>query len=206
MSLMDDSRADEIRLQLPVSIGSARYGPPLPEARDANSPEATTRVRFLASIQTSGRLLDIRSPSHREITRISVADQGGALSFHHARATFSSPSFLSDDFVLAIRSEGLDASRCFAEDEQHGTIALQLMVTPKFDIPRPPTQEYLFLVDRSGSMTGEPIKIAKRALKTLLHILPTEGSYVNVFSFGSNCDELWPKSRLYGPTSLQDAV
>ena len=206
MSLMDDSSADEIRLQLPVSIGSARYGPPLPEAQDTNSPEATTRVRFSASIQTSGRLLNIHSPSHKEVG-IDVADQEGTSLFHHARASFSSSSFLLDDFVLAIRSEGLDAPRCFAEDEQHGTIALQLMVTPKFDIPRPPTQEYLFLVDRSGSMSGGPIEIAKLALQTLLHIIPAKGSYVNIFSFGSNCDDgLWPRSRLYGDTSLKEAV
>lgn len=205
---MDDSRADEIRLQLPVSIGSARYGPPLPEAQNANRPEATTRVRFVASIQTSGPLLDIRSPSHKEVVEIesSVEDQGGTSSSNHARATFSSPSFLLDDFVLVIRSEGLDTSRCFAE-VQHETVALQLMVTPKLEVPRPSKQEYLFLVDRSGSMSGGRIETAKQALETLLRILPSKGSYVNIFSFGSDCDNgLWPTSHSYSRTSLQEAV
>jgi hypothetical protein len=208
MTLMDDSRADEIRLQLPVSIGSARYGPPLPEAQDADSPEATTRLHFSASIQTSGRLLDIRSPSHKDAVEIasSTADQGGTSSSHHARASFASPSFLLEDFVLVIRSEGLDAPRCFAEDEGHGTVALQLTVTPKFGVPRPPTQEYLFLVDRSGSMSGNPMKMAKEALKILLNRLPAKGSYINIFSFGESCDNgLWPTGHSCGPTSPQDA-
>ena len=207
---MDDSGPDEIRLQLPVSIGSARYGPRLPEAQDADRPETTTRVRFSASIQTSGRLLDIRSPSHKEAVKItfSTADQRGTPSSHHACASFSSPSFLSDDVVIVIRSEGLDESRCFAEhDERHGTIALQLTVTPKFDISRLPVQEYLFLVDRSGSMGGRRMEMAKQALELLLRVLPAEGSYVNIFSFGTVCsDGLWPTSQSYSLTSLDEAV
>jgi len=208
---MDNSRVDEIRLQLPVSIGSARrYGQPLPEAQDADSPEITTRVRFSASIQTSGRLVDVRSPSHKEAVEITIppADQGGTSSPHCAYASFSSPSFLSDDFVVVIRSEALDAPRCFAEeDEQHRTVALQLTVTPKFNIPRPPMQEYLFLVDRSTSMRGRPIEMAKQALKLLLHVLPAKGSYVNIFSFSGDCDDgLWPTSQSYSPTCLHAAV
>ncbi|KAI0034575.1 hypothetical protein K488DRAFT_83871 [Vararia minispora EC-137] len=209
-SLMDDSRSDEIRLQLPVSIGSARYGLPLLEAQDASSAESTTRLRFSTSIQTSGRLLDVRSPSHKGALEVAsyATHRGGTPSRHRAFASFSSMSFLADDFVLAIRAEGLDAPRCFAEvDERSGTIALQLTVIPKFDIPRPPVQEYLFLVDRSGSMAGDRIRTAKQALKTILHIIPCEGSYVNIFSFGSDCDNgLWPMSHPYDPFTLQSAM
>jgi hypothetical protein len=209
MTLMDDSRADEIRLLLPVSIGSARYGLPLPEAQDASSPEASTRVRFSASIQTSGVLRTIYSPSHKDVDIAPYAThKDGKSSRHRALASFSSTSFLLDDFVLVVRADGLDAPRCFAEvDDARGTVALQLAVIPKFDIPRPPEQEYLFLVDRSGSMSGNSIEMAKQALKLLLRILPEQGSYINVWSFGSICDHgLWPMSRSYSPESLQHAV
>jgi uncharacterized protein with von Willebrand factor type A (vWA) domain len=45
--------------------------------------------------------------------------------------------------------------------------------------------EYYFLIDRSGSMYGQTIKLAVEALKLFLHSLPV-GCRFNVLSFGSN--------------------
>ena len=48
----------------------------------------------------------------------------------------------------------------------------------------PKVQDYIFLIDRSGSMKGSPIELAVGALKLFLHSLPI-GSKFNVVSFGS---------------------
>ena len=48
----------------------------------------------------------------------------------------------------------------------------------------PKVQDYIFLIDRSGSMSGSPIELAVGALKLFLHSLPI-GSKFNVVSFGS---------------------
>jgi Mg-chelatase subunit ChlD len=49
----------------------------------------------------------------------------------------------------------------------------------------PKIQDYIFLIDRSGSMSGQRINLAVGALKLFLHSLPI-GSKFNIVSFGSN--------------------
>ena len=53
-------------------------------------------------------------------------------------------------------------------------------------------QEFIFLIDRSGSMYqgDKAIKTAKEALKLFLHSLP-DGSFFNVVSFGTNFEYLF---------------
>jgi von Willebrand factor A domain-containing protein 5 len=54
----------------------------------------------------------------------------------------------------------------------------EIEITPKLN-------EYIFVIDRSGSMEGAPIKLANQALKLFLHSLPL-GCKFNVVSFGSD--------------------
>jgi uncharacterized protein with von Willebrand factor type A (vWA) domain len=53
--------------------------------------------------------------------------------------------------------------------------------------------EFIFLLDRSGSMTGENIDKAKNALEFFLKSLPHD-SYFDVISFGSSFVSLHGKS------------
>ena len=48
-----------------------------------------------------------------------------------------------------------------------------------------PRQEYTFLIDRSGSMSGNCIQMAREALIVFLKSLP-ETAYFNIVSFGSS--------------------
>lgn len=45
--------------------------------------------------------------------------------------------------------------------------------------------EFIFLIDRSGSMTGDRISLAVEALKLFVHSIPY-GSKFNIVSYGSN--------------------
>lgn len=54
--------------------------------------------------------------------------------------------------------------------------------------------EYVFLLDRSGSMGGDRIKKAIESLIIFLKSLP-EDSYFNVISFGHYFDKLYEDSQ-----------
>lgn len=207
MDLMDNDVSTEVRLQIPMCVGE-RYGE-VPEGMDgASGPSAHTRVRFNANIQMKGVIASVTSPSHPGVHVAAYQTHVGRPSRHRATVRFRSPYFLHSDFVLVVKAAGLDRPRCFAEHDPRGSgsLAMQLTLMPKFDLPPVQSQEYIFLVDRSGSMRNSRIETAKRTLSMLLRALPFDGTTLNIFSFGSRCDSLWTSSMAYSDAVLAQAV
>ncbi|THG93987.1 hypothetical protein EW026_g7389 [Hermanssonia centrifuga] len=192
LDLMDDDFSDQIRFQLPVSIGM-RYGD-LPAGMHGSTRIPSERISITTEVYMKGAIKSITSPSH---STLSVRSNDGARvnSVQKRVAEYRSPSFLSQDFVLSIKAEDLDAPRCFAQRGRDGSVAMQLTVVPKFNLPALPAQEYIFVVDRSGSMQGERIETAKRTLVMLMRSLPSKGTSFNIFSFGNHCDSLWGETK-----------
>ncbi|TFY72211.1 hypothetical protein EVG20_g785 [Dentipellis fragilis] len=211
IDLLDNDSPDEIRLQLPMAIGNACYGyatPSEPYLRQRPD-EPNNRIHIDIRIQTGGEILEVRSPTHSIIVApFTTHEAEGEEPRFSTAATFVDHSFLTSDFVVVIRALGLDAPRCFFENdpEDKGVAALQMTLVPSTQSPLMPKQEYLILVDRSGSMKGDRIRMARRTLAILLHSLPATGTLFNVFSFGSWCASLWDRSREYNGESLKEAV
>ena len=65
--------------------------------------------------------------------------------------------------------------------------------------------EFIFLVDRSGSMSGSYIRSARETLVLFLKSLP-EGSYSNILGFGSSYEKLFPQSVPYKEEYLEKAI
>ena len=66
-------------------------------------------------------------------------------------------------------------------------------------------QEYYFVLDRSGSMQGQPISVAKEATKLFVRSLPS-GSKFNIISFGSDYEKLFPSVTRYNEETLNSAL
>ena len=107
-----------------------------------------------------------------------------------------------------LRAQGLDKSRCFVE-KRNGSLAMQLVLVPSdSELPKTkiPSQEYIVLIDRSGSMEGVRIDKAKEALVVLLRKLPKGGTTFNIVSFGNKVDMMKKTSLEYDQESLDSAV
>ncbi|KAH0831411.1 hypothetical protein J3R83DRAFT_14082 [Lanmaoa asiatica] len=212
MDLLDEALRDHVRLQLPVYIAE-RYGTPPAAMNNTSAADSPTRVHISVDIQTSDVIYGIHSPTHQ----ISLRHYKGRFDRKSQRrmsAVWTSSEFLTSDFVITIHAEGLDKPRCFAEvlgargdrDGEGSTIAMQLTLVPKFQAPKVLSQEYIFIIDRSGSMTNAPIETAKRTLTMLLRLLPSTQTTFNIFSFGNEVTSLWQSSHGLDQTSLVKAV
>lgn len=209
MDLMnDDFLSNKVQLLLPLALAQ-RYGTLPEQLEDANGNTGLIELKIKVEIQMSGQILSVTSPSHGQGLRFKeYKTHYGRPSRRRVTAKFRSTTYLDRDFELVIGANELERSRCFVERDSRlpGTIALQLMMIPHFDLPPIPKQEYLFLIDRSSSMTGERIEIARQSVILLLRCLPSRNTAFNVSHFSTDHGHLWPQSREYNGSNIQVAV
>ncbi|KAJ6476263.1 vault protein inter-alpha-trypsin domain-containing protein [Mycena sanguinolenta] len=212
----EDEENDSIRLLLPMQIG-ARYGEQPYSTADFPGPhylfrsQNTTFLQISVQIEAAAPIAKISSPSHPVSTELGpdpALPNANELPFaNYARISLSSDSALDKDFILTVKAAGLDSPRCIAElHPVHPTVAFALTLVPRFRLPDLAKQEFVFLIDRSGSMSGPRIKAAKAALVVMLRSLPAKDSFVQIASFGDKSrgqdyGELWrdgdPQSVAY---------
>ncbi|CAI5693966.1 unnamed protein product [Oreochromis niloticus] len=65
--------------------------------------------------------------------------------------------------------------------------------------------EFVFLMDRSGSMSNTRIRSARDTLLLLLKSLPM-GCYFNIYSFGSCYEHIFPKSVEYSQQTMKESL
>lgn len=73
------------------------------------------------------------------------------------------------------------------------------------DDPDIASGEFIFVLDRSGSMQGTRIERAKEALTLFIQSLPTD-SLFNIVSFGTKHELMYPKSQKYTKKAIDETL
>jgi len=166
----------------------------------AKTPENDARVRpgfhFVVHVATQTPLKSISSPSHPIIVELG---SDGAL----VRLAESADWRENRNFVLeaAVADPHLPSVRL--QKSENAEVAM-LSFYPRIDTPQTKC-EMIFVLDRSGSMSGRAIECAKNTLQFFLRSLP-EDAYFNILSFGSNFVCFKPESVPFNDDTLQEAT
>ncbi|PKC00346.1 hypothetical protein RhiirA5_504687 [Rhizophagus irregularis] len=209
--LKHDSETEKIRFVLPTYIASrygsststlsSDYGKILKPDAVLYSKEANFYLDLTVTCRMTSIIQNIESPSHKISTEMNI-DENPKIS---KITLVDQITYLEKDFILVVKSKDLDQPRAFLEyNPETQTNCVMLTLVPKFSLNTTIT-ELIFVVDRSGSMSGEPMKKAAEALELLLRSI-SEDCYFNVVSFGSHHDSLFSKSQLYSEESLSEAI
>jgi len=112
------------------------------------------------------------------------------------------------DFVLSWKPVASLQPRAAVFKEQLGEenfVSLMLLPPSLGDSTSEPiSREIVFVIDTSGSMSGESIKQAKEALHFGLSTL-TKGDKFNVIQFDSHTDKLFPQAVYANPSNIRTA-
>lgn len=184
--------AGEGTVVIPVTM-TPRYCPPGMNAEDARrvSPpfvrgERLYGLSFTLDLEAGAPLLDVRSPSHSLRVERSTETR--------ATITLTEGEVLPDrDLVVLFRVDtSLERPTVATARTREGDAATVMLALPppgaaheERILPRHVT----FLLDRSGSMWGEPIEAAKRALRGLMRAFGPE-DVVRVIAFDDQLVEL----------------
>ncbi|KAL0565710.1 hypothetical protein V5O48_016313, partial [Marasmius crinis-equi] len=213
-TLKDDEKKDQVRFTFPRTYAQ-RYG----QAPTVNAQRGLTvhqPFTLDAVVQQSGTIKSVSCPSgHPMELELGKSDgfivDSSTSDSQFAKVTLrDSSGFLTQDITLVVTATGLDSPRCFIESHpspDHDTVAMGLTFVPRFKLPDAKSgMEYIFLVDRSGSMDGQRIQLVREALVVLLRGLPTKGTTFNIFSFGSSSTKFWNSSQEYTQSNLDAAT
>jgi Ca-activated chloride channel family protein len=185
----------EYRFLLPTVL-APRYNPD--GCAVDNQPflgEADYRLHLDATIRGAGEVLKVKSPSHA----IRPMFDDGA-----CRVELKSESFLDSDLVLLYRVAAEDRRAVRVSGETGSFVYARFSVGedvgPTGAVPR----EYSFVVDTSGSMSGQKLEQAVRAVSLCLRSL-VKGDTFEIVAFGSTHVNLFGTPEAYNSKTLAKA-
>ncbi len=109
------------------------------------------------------------------------------------------------DFVLTLTRRDSSQGRAYRFGDGEYTFVQLDLLPPVVDTVGTREREVTFLLDCSGSMQGDSIEQAKKALRICLKALPA-GCPFNIVRFGSSFESMFPQAKRYDVDSLRQAL
>ena len=188
-----------LRLLIPTTI-APRYGRTGGSTglKPHQAPESSVTADHLFSleIRVHGELTKARiaSPSHNIGMAISSAESGNIIKLSLTRR-----SSMDRDFVLVIDQVAHDSLAVCAQDPIEPGVVVLAGFRPRLQAQAPLAAKVKLLVDCSGSMAGDSIEAAKRALQSIVQQMNT-GDRFSLSRFGSTVEHrsrgLWKLTEI----------
>ena len=201
------TEAGELEFTLPAAQGKQDIviAPPAPEGPSAeDNGGVADGVHLRADIETGSDIRAVTSPTHRVTFELGDTPR-------KARVTLNDTLRGGDDFTLAVRTAEPRAPSARvhkpAADKPAATVMasffpdLEAALADSGNGDDDGVKEMVFVVDRSGSMSGSKVENAKSTLQLFLRSIP-EGTLFNIVSFGSRFSKLFED----GSRALDDAT
>ena len=209
LSLLEELEISDryLRYFLPITM-KPRYSPIASSAEPHQSVRCSLSLSMRAGY--TGGLVGVSSPSHPIACEVV---EGGDVQVQLCDDT----SHLDKDLIVLIEPCSPDVPSLVWGSPRSGSLESEtrsLGNSPAFMVNFIPcfntsaescSSEVVFIVDRSGSMSGQPIDSAKATLSLLLRSLQP-GCYFNIIGFGSNFTKLYSGGSIaYNQKSLEAA-
>ena len=200
-----------VRFSLPSTL-KPRYTPagstdplasvPTGEGQQVESGSVSAVSWFHMTVEGAEGIAEVTSPTHSISVALKADDQ---LDVH-----LSKEKELGGDLVILLKMKEPHAPKAMVEGGVEKTA--EFMSSPAVMVNFYPdfakveaACEFIFLVDRSGSMSGSYISSARETLVLFLKSIP-EGNYFNIIGFGSSYKKLFPDTVPYDEQHLEKAI
>jgi len=206
-----DSHGRELRFCLPTTI-SPRYTPSSQKDREGIPESDRVNPIFVREVPY-GLTINVNIHGGKSISSIESSSHTVKTSFSGDDTTItftSEKAAMNKDFILTIVYEKDFANRAFMFRD-HDETFIQVDITPdentgKDENVKPVSKsEVVFVLDCSGSMEGESIEEAKKALEIMVRALNPDNMF-NIYRFGSEFEKLYDQSKMYDENSMQKAL
>ena len=170
-----------------------------------NTQRATAPAVYEITLDVSNpsSISEVTSPTHSLTTQRSR---------ENIRVSLGEPKPLDKDLVISVSHNDphqpsvlIETGGSLLSQRRYmGSPAVMLNFFPKFDTKRAAC-EFIFVIDRSGSMAGHFMNSAKETLKLFLKSIPP-GCHFNIIGFGSTYKVVFAGSVEYTQQSLDRSV